>query len=94
MRKAQDLPAQLLIHFPLSDAFPHALQIVATIRRVVHELLIVEHLVDCIIQLVLSEKLIVVEERNREAVRDDDARNPRLHHLAEVGRLRAVGDDI
>ena len=58
-----------------------------------HEALIFEHRVDRLIQLVLSDELVVVVKRNREAVRDRDAAQPRLHHFAKVSGLRAVSDD-
>src|SRR5256885_16188967 len=71
----------------------HASERRASICRIVNELLIVQHGVNRVIQLVLSQKLIVIEEWNRESGRHRESGNARMNQLTEIRRLRAISDN-
>ena len=79
MPPAQYLGAQLGIHPALLNLIAHAGEIRAPVSRVVNELLIVQHRVDRVVELVFFQKLIVIEEWNREARRNSETRKPGMN---------------
>src|SRR5207253_3023842 len=81
------------INLSVLQALAHFLKTLAPVRRIVNELLVIQHLTDRIVEIVLFDKLVVIIERNREPVGNHDARQSRAHYLAKVRRLTAVGYD-
>ena len=93
MPAPQRLGTQFCIHPALLNLIAHSREIRAPVGRIVNELLIVQHRVDRVVELVLSQKLIVIEKWNGEARRHCYARKLRMNQLAEIRRLRAISDD-
>jgi hypothetical protein len=64
-------------------------ELLATVSRIVNELLIVKQPEDNIVEFVSLDELVVVVKRNREAVGNNNTRQPRIHHFTEIRRLPA-----
>src|SRR5712691_5607676 len=74
----QHFGPQLGVNLSLLKSFTHLGETYATIRGIVNELLIVQHLIDRIVELVRFQELVVVEERNGEPWRDAETRQMRV----------------
>ena len=83
--------AQRVAHLPLLDSLAHLGEPLAAVRGVVHELLVVHHLVDRVFEIVLPDEPVVVVNWDAEAVRHCDAGEARARDFTEVRGLRAEG---
>src|SRR6185369_16157425 len=78
---------QLGIKLRRLDLLSQLDQLFAPVSGIVNKLLIVQQSEDYVVEFVLLDEVVVVVERNREATRNDDARQTRVQHFAEIRRL-------
>src|SRR5215510_13377633 len=92
METAQHLSSQPLAHSPFLKVAAQPSEVLPPVRRIVNELLIVQHRVDCIVEFVSAQELIVVIKRNSETRRHGKPWQMRVNQLAKICRLCSVGN--